>query len=190
MHFSAAYRHNTVTGTDEPCCRLKETYRDAAGIVRSRIVLSPGFIKGLSGEQLRRVSPGLTYRMEHRGECALFECTPSGYEPVVREQINLLRGMMASQGRIDIDREKDMLRIESERKLVDSETTENREARETGAEWCCYLPEFYDYSKFILIINLSCYLYFMQIIEKLFKIRIKYWLSAVYLENHSYLCES
>jgi hypothetical protein len=49
--------------------------------------------------------------------------------------------MMASQGRIGIDREKDMLRIESERKLVDSETTENREAREMGAEWCCYLPE-------------------------------------------------
>jgi hypothetical protein len=52
-----------------------------------------GFIKSLSGEQLRRVSPGLTYRMEHRGgECELFECTPSGYEPVVREQINLLWG--------------------------------------------------------------------------------------------------
>jgi hypothetical protein len=71
MHFSAVYRHNATTGTDEPCCRLKETYRDAArdaaGIVRSRIVLSPGFIKSLSGEQLRRVSPGLTYRMEHRG---------------------------------------------------------------------------------------------------------------------------
>lgn len=138
MHFSATYRHNAATGTNEPYYRLKETYRDAAGSVRSRIVLSPGFIKDLSGEQLRQVSLALTYRMEHRGECELFECTPSGYEPVVREQINQLWGMMVSQGRIDIDREKDMLRIERERKLVDSATIENREAREMGAEWCCH----------------------------------------------------
>jgi hypothetical protein len=66
MHVPAAYRHNAATGTDEPYCRQKETYRDAAGIVRSCIVLSPGFIKGLSGEQFRQVSLGLTYRMEHR----------------------------------------------------------------------------------------------------------------------------
>jgi hypothetical protein len=46
--------------------------------------------------------------------------------------------MMISQGRKGIDREKDMLRIEREMKPVDSETIENREARETGAEWCCH----------------------------------------------------
>ncbi|MDR0749466.1 MAG: hypothetical protein LBF62_07840 [Tannerellaceae bacterium] len=138
MHFSATYRHNAATATDDPCYRLKETCRDASGIVRSRIVLSPGFIRGLSGEQLRQVSPGLTCRMEHRGECELFECTTDGYEPVVREQINLLWGMMVSQGRIDIDRKKDMHRIERESKLVDPETIENREAREMGAEWCCH----------------------------------------------------
>jgi hypothetical protein len=138
MHFSATYRYNAATGTDEPYYRLKETYRDDGGIVRSRIVLSPGFIRGLSGEQLLLVSMGLTYRMEHRGECELFECTPSGSEPVVREQISLLWGMMVSQGRIDIDREKDMHRIERERKLVDPETIENREARELGADWFCH----------------------------------------------------
>ena len=138
MHFSATYRHNPATGKDEPYYRLKETYRDAAGIVRSRIVLSPGFIKGLSGEQLRLVSVGLTYRMGHKGESQLFVSDLIDYEPLVGEQIEALWSMMVSQSKIDIDNQKDTLRIERERKLLDADTIENREAREIGAEWCCY----------------------------------------------------
>ena len=75
MHFSATLRPNPATGQNEPYYRLKETYRDEAGIVRSRILLSPGFIKGLSGEQLRLVSIGLTYRMEHKNENELLTST-------------------------------------------------------------------------------------------------------------------
>jgi hypothetical protein len=44
---------------------------------------------------------------------------------------------MVSQGRIGIDREKDMLRMGCERELVDSAMIESREACEMGAEWCC-----------------------------------------------------
>ena len=138
MHFSATYRHNPASGKDEPYYRLKETYRDSAGIVRSRIVLSPGFIKGFSGEQLREISIGLTYRMEHKGEHELFGESLLHYSPPVREQIELLWSMMVSQGKVDVDSKKDMLRIERERKLLYSDTVENREAREIGAEWCCY----------------------------------------------------
>lgn len=138
MHFSATYRHNAATGKDEPYYRLKETYRDPAGIVRSRIVLSPGFIKGLSGEQLRMVSVGLTYRMEHKGESELFVSDLIDYEPLVGEQVEALWSMMVSQGKIDVDKQKNALRIERERKLLDADTIENREAREIGAEWCCH----------------------------------------------------
>lgn len=138
MHFSATYRHNPETKEYEPYYRLKETYRDAAGIVRSRIVLSVGFVKLLRGEQLRQVSLGLTYRMEHKEEYELFDEQLNGYEPEVREQIEWLWSLMVAQDKIDIDHKRDALRLERERNLLDGTTLENREAREMGAEWCCY----------------------------------------------------
>lgn len=138
MHFSATYRHNPQTGQNEPYYRLKETYRDSAGIVRSRILLSPGFIKGLSGEQLRDVSVGLTHRMEHKDEADLFGDAYEAHESPVKEWIDSLWGMMVSQNKIDIDRKKDELRIRAERNFLFGDTLEGREAREMGAEWCCY----------------------------------------------------
>ena len=109
MHFSATYRHNPQTGQNEPYYRLKETYRDSAGIMRSRILLSPGFIKGLSGKQLRDVSVGLTHRMEHKDEADLFGDAYEAHESPVKEWIDSLWGMMVSQNKIDIDRKKDEL---------------------------------------------------------------------------------
>ena len=138
MHFSATLRPNPTTGQNEPYYRLKETYRDEAGIVRSRILLSPGFIKGLSGEQLRSVSIGLTYRMEHKNECDLFDESMFSYEQPVRELIESLWKMLVSQNKVDVDITKDRLRIEKERNLLCAETIENKEAREMGAEWSCY----------------------------------------------------
>ena len=138
MHFSATLRPNPATGQNEPYYRLKETYRDEAGIVRSRILLSPGFIKGLSGEQLRSVSIGLTYRMEHKNECDLFDESMFSYEQPVRELIESLWKMLVSQNKVDVDITKDRLRIEKERNLLCAETIENKEAREMGAEWGCY----------------------------------------------------
>jgi Transposase len=138
MHFSATLRPNPATGQNEPYYRLKETYRDEAGIVRSRILLSPGFIKGLSGEQLRSVSIGLTYRMEHKNECDLFDESVFSYEQPVRELIESLWKMLVSQNKVDVDITKDRLRIEKERNLLCAETIENKEAREMGAEWSCY----------------------------------------------------
>jgi len=138
MHFSATLRPNPATGQNEPYYRLKETYRDQAGIVRSRILLSPGFIKGWSGEQLRLVATGLTYRMEHKNERELFDESMFSYEAPVKELIESLWKMLVSQNRVDIDINKDRLRIKKERNLLCAETIENREAREMGAEWNCY----------------------------------------------------
>jgi len=138
MHFSSTYRHNPQTGQNEPYYRLKETYRDSAGIVRSRILLSPGFIKGLSGKQLRDVSVGLTHRMEHKDETDLFGDAHEAHESPVKEWIDSLWDMMVSQNKIDIDRKKDDLRIRAERNLLFGDTLEGKEAREMGAEWCCY----------------------------------------------------
>ena len=111
MHFSATLRPNPATGQNEPYYRLKETYRDQAGIVRSRILLSPGFIKGWSGEQLRLVATGLTYRMEHKNERELFDESMFSYEAPVKELIESLWKMLVSQNRVDIDINKDRLRI-------------------------------------------------------------------------------
>jgi Transposase len=138
MHFSATLRPNPATGQNEPYYRLKETYRDEAGIVRSRILLSPGFIKGFSGEQLRLVSIGLTYRMEHKNEHELFDASMFSYEQLVTELIESLWKMLVSQNKVDVDINKDRLRIKKERNLLYAETIENREAREMGAEWSCY----------------------------------------------------
>ena len=139
MHFSATLRPNPATGQNEPYYRLKETYRDEAGIVRSRILLSPGFIfKGFSGEQLRLVAIGLTYRMEHKNENELFDASMFSYEQPVTELIESLWKMLISQNKVDVDINKDRLRIKKERNLLYAETIENREAREMGAEWSCY----------------------------------------------------
>lgn len=137
MYFSSTLRHNPATRCEEPYYRLKESYRDVAGAVRGRIVLSPGFITGFSGEQLKRVAAVLTYRAAHKNERELFEDSPCSDEPAVVGLIASLWQMLVSQNRIDIDRDKDRKRIEKERNLLCAGTIETMHAREIGAEWCC-----------------------------------------------------
>lgn len=92
----------------------------------------------MSGKQLRDVSVGLTHRMEHKDEADLFGDAHEAHESPVKEWIDSLWDMMVSQNKIDIDRKKDDLRIRAERNLLFGDTLEGREAREMGAEWCCY----------------------------------------------------
>ena len=72
MYFTSQLRHNPLTGEDECYYRLKESFRDATGLARNRIVMNIGFMTGLSHEDIRDVGRGLNYRKEHRGEGALW----------------------------------------------------------------------------------------------------------------------
>lgn len=61
MHFAPTIRTNPETRQREAYFRLKETYRDSAGVVRSRILLSPGFIKDYAQKDLCLVAKVLTF---------------------------------------------------------------------------------------------------------------------------------
>ncbi len=137
MHFTCTARYNPATGTNDPYYRLKETYRDCAGVVRSRILLSPGFITELSGAALRKVSEGLTYLMEHRGQMELWEDFLSEQPEMVTTLIKRYWSMMVSKGTIDVNHQKDLKRIEKERNLIYGSTLEHQEGREIGGEWLC-----------------------------------------------------
>jgi aminoglycoside phosphotransferase len=50
MHFDLSVRPCPVTKKPESYFRIKENYRDIAGVVRSRILLVPGFIPELVAE--------------------------------------------------------------------------------------------------------------------------------------------
>lgn len=53
MHFLSQLRYNPNTGRDEKYYRIKETFRDQLGRVRSRILLNVGFLSGLRPEDIR-----------------------------------------------------------------------------------------------------------------------------------------
>jgi hypothetical protein len=61
MHFDLSVRPCPVTKKPESYFRIKENYRDIAGVVRSRILLVPGFIPELDAEQRKQVAQLLTY---------------------------------------------------------------------------------------------------------------------------------
>jgi len=68
MHFISQIRFNPQTGYDEKYYRIKETFRDCAGKVRSRILLNVGFLRGLRPEDIRDIGKGLNYLSLHRKE--------------------------------------------------------------------------------------------------------------------------
>lgn len=137
MHFSPTIRTNPETGQGEPYFRLKETYRDEAGVVRSRILLSPGFIKDYASKDLCRVAKLLTFMMDNRGKGWLWEDAVVDYPQQVTNLAKEYWSMMEFKGTIDVDQKKDQKRIESERKLIQGSSLEHEEGREVGAEWTC-----------------------------------------------------
>ena len=85
MHFISQTRYNPDSGKDEKYYRIKESFRDKLGRVRSRILLNVGFWSGLTPEEVRDVGRGLTFLQEQRNEVTLFDDLFNEY----REQTRL-----------------------------------------------------------------------------------------------------
>lgn len=57
MHFDLSVRRSPDTKMPESYFRINENHRDLAGVVRSRILLVPGFIPELDANQRKQVAP-------------------------------------------------------------------------------------------------------------------------------------
>ena len=79
MHFMSALRYNPKTQRDEWYYRIKESFRDLTGRVRSRIMLNVGFIEEAhSPEDIRDIGKCLNYLHEHQGERDLWPMGQNG----------------------------------------------------------------------------------------------------------------
>lgn len=135
MHFISQTRYNPDSGRDDKYYRIKESFRDKLGRVRSRILLNVGFWSGLKPEEVRDVGRGLTFLQEHRDEVALFDDLFNEYSEQTRLHISKFWSEMVESGAIDISRQVIKESEAKARKMLDSESVKHTDARELGAEW-------------------------------------------------------
>ena len=138
MHFMSALRYNPKTQRDDWYYRIKESFRDLTGRVRSRIMLNVGFIEEAhSPEDIRDIGKCLNYLHEHQGERDLFGCPFADYNEFVRSKAEEFWTAMVKNGSIDaVKSAKEESRKKAER-LVDVNTVKHTDARDIGAEWIC-----------------------------------------------------
>ena len=131
-------RYNPASGRDEFYYRIKESFRDLTGRVRSRIMLNVGFIdEEHRPEDIRDIGKCLTYLHEHQGESNLFGSPLSHYNEFVQRKANEFWSEMVNNGSIDaVKTVMEESRHKAER-LVDVNTIKHTDAREVGAEWIC-----------------------------------------------------
>ena len=134
----SALRYNPKTQRDDWYYRIKESFRDLTGRVRSRIMLNVGFIEEAhSPEDIRDIGKCLNYLHEHQGERDLFGCPFADYNEFVRSKAEEFWTAMVKNGSIDaIKSAKEESRKKAER-LVDVNTVKHTDARDVGAEWIC-----------------------------------------------------
>lgn len=139
MNFHVLYRVNPVTGNDERYFRLKESFRDAAGIVCNRTILTVGFdMNELPMDDVRQVAVGLTelYDNPNKRE-TLFGDMIESYPPHIRHYILKYWQQIVDKGKLDVvQKAKEDSRKKAER-LVEVDTMKHTDAREIGAEWMC-----------------------------------------------------
>lgn len=137
MHFDLSVRRCPNTKMPESYFRIKESYRDEAGVVRSRILLVPGFIPELDSKQRKQVIALLTYWKEHREQASIF-AIEEDFDPIVVKFARKYWLQMQEKGTLDINLAKDKKRIEKERELLYEDSVQNKDARDLGTEWLCY----------------------------------------------------
>lgn len=71
MFFTSDIRFSPEHGRELPYYKIKESFRDVLGRVHTRVMLTPGYLPDLSGDEIVQVRRGLTYLME---ESALIPC--------------------------------------------------------------------------------------------------------------------
>lgn len=138
MHFMSQLRYNPKTQKDDRYYRIKASFRDLTGRVRSRIMLNVGFIsEEPRPEDIRDIGKCLTYLHEHQKETDMFGNPFSQYNEFVQGKTGEYWDSMVENGSIDavktaIDESRDKCG-----RLVDVNTIEHTDARETGPEWIC-----------------------------------------------------
>jgi hypothetical protein len=137
MHFDLSVRRCPDTKKPESYFRIKENYRDLAGVVRSRILLVPGFIPELNMNQRKQVAQLLTYWKENREQVSIFD-VEERYESIVIEFAQKYWRQIQEKGTLDINPIKERKRIEKDRAMVFEDSIKNRDARDLGTEWLCY----------------------------------------------------
>ena len=138
MHFMSQPRYNPRTQRDNWYYRIKESFSDLTGRVRSRVMLNVGFIdEPHRPEDIRDIGKCLTYIHEHQGEKDLFGNPLSRYNEFVQRKAQEFWHEMVNNGSIDaVKTTMEESRKKAER-LVDVNTIEHTDAREIGAEWVC-----------------------------------------------------
>ena len=139
MNFHVLFRVNPATGNDERYFRLKESFRDAAGMVRNRTILTVGFdMNDIAMEDVRLVGEGLTRLQKcHGNRATLFGDLTESYPRHVRVYIEKYWNQILSRGSLDtLENAKAESNSKAER-LVDVNTIKHTDARDIGAEWVC-----------------------------------------------------
>ena len=120
-------RINPNSGELSGYYRLMESYRDASGEVRKKTILTPGFLDDLSGDELCLIQTRLNQKVTGV-ESTLFSVFDS---EKVRSYITKFYEQMISEKKIDGLHYKP---IDTD-KLVYSDSINNKDVREAGAEW-------------------------------------------------------
>ena len=138
MYFMPKYRYNPESGREEDYLTLKESFRDKAGRVRTRTLLTVGFVQGLKPEEVAEVARCLTWRNGHRDQALMFEDGGIRYSSeAVREHTERYWAELLANGAIDgLDEAKRMADMEC-RSLLRTRTVKHTDARNAGAEWLC-----------------------------------------------------
>lgn len=138
MHFMSQLRYNPKTQRDEWYYRIKESFRDLTGRVRSRIMLNIGFIEEAHRpEDIRDIGKCLSFLHEHQGEHRLFGEPLTRYNEFVQRKSREFWTEIINNGSVDVVKtvmEESRQRAEG---LIDVNTIKHTDAREIGAEWIC-----------------------------------------------------
>lgn len=142
MYFTSVIRFSPEHGKELPYYKIKESFRDAVGRVHTRLMLTPGYLPELSGDDIPQIRRGLTYKMEQSGELPdqqrLFDVDPCAEcSQRVRDYVDKFWRQMRDNGKIDAARESYDEAERKARRLIDVNTVKHTDAREVGAENVC-----------------------------------------------------
>jgi len=138
MHFISDIRYNPHTQCEDHYYRIKESYRDEAGRVKTCLMLNLGFMdEKLQSEDIRDIGKCLTYFMKNGTGDGLFGNTISDFNETVQRKAREYWEMMIQAGSIDRILKKHEIEHRQAEKLVDVNSIKHTDARETGAEWVC-----------------------------------------------------
>jgi len=138
MHFISDIRYNPRIQGDDQYYRIKESYRDETGNVKTCLMLNLGFMdEKLCPEDIRDIGKCLTYFMKNGTGDGLFGNTISEFNDTVQRKAREYWRMMVQSGSIDRILHKHEIEHRQAQKLIDVESIQHTDARETGAEWVC-----------------------------------------------------